>query len=142
MVKQIYLEKFCNSTSLEMGLAVIKLAKKRKLSIAIEIARLNHTVFLFIADQLPADKHHWLRRKANVAIQFEESSLYVKHCLKDLNSTLYDTFGRCESKFIAKGGSIPIFVKGSGLIATITVSGLTDEEDHNIIVDALEGKFF
>jgi hypothetical protein len=29
-VRQIYLEKFCNSISLEMGLAVIKLAKKER----------------------------------------------------------------------------------------------------------------
>ena len=34
-------------------------------------------IFLFVDDNLPADKHLWLRRKANVAKHFEESSLSV-----------------------------------------------------------------
>ena len=56
--------------------------------------------------------------------------------------TLDKTFALDEKDFLAKGGSIPIFVKKAGMIATITVSGLHDEEDHQIIIDALRGKFF
>jgi uncharacterized protein (UPF0303 family) len=97
---------------------------------------------LYVDDSLPVDKHNWLRRKANVAKQFEESSLSVKNDLKEGNMTLDKTFGLDERDFLAKGGSIPIFVKKSGMIATITVSGLHDEEDHNIIMEALKGKYF
>ena len=138
----IELEKFTNSIALEMGLAVVDLAKSRNQHIAIEICRLNQSVFLFIDDSLTVDKHNWLRRKANVAKQFEESSLNVKNDLKDKNMTLEKTFGLDEKDFIAKGGSIPIFVKNSGMVAMITVSGLHDGEDHKIIIDALKGKFF
>jgi uncharacterized protein (UPF0303 family) len=77
-----------------------------------------------------------------VAKQFEESSLSVKNDLKKENMTLEKTFGLDEKDFLARGGSIPIFVKNAGMIATITVSGLHDEEDHKIIIDALKGKFF
>jgi uncharacterized protein (UPF0303 family) len=99
-------------------------------------------VFLYIDDNLPADKHNWLRRKANVVKQFEESSLSVKNDLKEGNMTLNKTFALDEKDFLAKGGSIPIFVKNAGMLATITVSGLHDEEDHKIIMDALKGKYF
>lgn len=98
-------------------------------------------MFLYIDDNLPADKHNWLRRKANVAKRFEESSLSVKNDLKEGNMTLEKTFGLDDKDFIAKGGSIPVFIKNVGMVATITVSGLPDEEDHKIIVDALKGKF-
>ena len=98
-------------------------------------------VFLYVDDKLPADKHNWLRRKANVAKQFEESSLSVKNDLKEGNMTLEKTFGLDDKDFIAKGGSIPIFIKNVGMVATITVSGLHDEADHKIIVEALKGKF-
>ena len=56
--------------------------------------------------------------------------------------TLEKTFALDEKDFLAKGGSIPIFVKNAGMTAVITVSGLHDEEDHKIIIDALKGKFF
>ncbi|MFN3529723.1 MAG: heme-degrading domain-containing protein [Bacteroidia bacterium] len=142
VVKKIELDSFSNKIALEMGLAIIDMAKNRNQHIAVEICRLNHTIFLYVDDKLPVDKHNWLRRKANVAKQFEESSLRVKNDLKAGNMTLDQTFALDEKDFLAKGGSIPIFVKNAGMIATITVSGLQDEADHQIIIDALSGIFF
>lgn len=98
-----------------MGLTIIDLAKSHNQHIAIEICRLNHTVFIYIDDKLSTDKHNWLRRKANVAKQFEESSLSVKNDLKDGNMTLDKTFALDEMDFLAEGGSIPIFVKNAGM---------------------------
>lgn len=142
VIKRIELDSFSNQLALEMGLKIIDVAKSRNQHIAVEICRLNQTIFLYVDDKLPVDKHNWLRRKANVAKQLEESSLSVKNALKDGNMTLEKTFGLDEKDFLAKGGSIPIFVKNAGLIATITVSGLHDEEDHKIIIEALQGKYF
>ncbi len=142
MIRQITLKKFSNRIALEMGLAIVALAKERNQHIAIEISRLNHAIFLFVDDSLPADKHNWLRRKAKVAKHFEESSLSVKYDLINGNMTLKDTFALDEKEYLAKGGAIPIFVKNAGMIAIIAVSGLHDEEDHKIIIDALQGKFF
>jgi uncharacterized protein (UPF0303 family) len=142
VIKKIELDSFSNRMALEMGFKIIDLAKSRNQHIAVEICRLNYTVFIYVDDSLPVDKLNWLRRKANVAKQFEESSLSVKNDLKEGNMTLEKTFGLHEKDFLAKGGSIPIFIKSAGMIATITVSGLHDEEDHKIIIDALRGKYF
>ena len=142
ILKKIELDSFSNSMALDMGLRIIELAKTREQQVAVEISRLNHTVFLYIDDNLTIDKHNWLRRKANVAKQFEESSLSVKNDLQNGNMTLEKTFGLDEKDFLAKGGSIPIFVKSAGMIAIITVSGLHDEKDHDIIIEALKGKYF
>ncbi|SMP53457.1 heme-degrading domain-containing protein [Anoxynatronum buryatiense] len=140
-MKRIELEEFTNKLALDMGLEIIELAKLRNQHIAIEINRLNHTVFLFVDDTLSADKHNWLRRKANVAMLFEESSLNVKTDLEDGNMSLEDTFALEGKQYVAKGGSIPIFVHNAGMVGTITVSGLKDVEDHQIIIDALTGKY-
>jgi len=142
VMKKIELDSFSNRIALEMGLTIIDLAKSRNQHIAVEICRLNQTIFIYIDDNLPVDKHNWLRRKTNVAKQFEESSLAVKNDLKEGNMSLDKTFGLDEKDFLAKGGSIPIFVKKAGMVATITVSGLHDEEDHKIIIEALKGKYF
>ncbi len=141
ILKKIELDSFNNSLGLEMGLAIVYLAKERNQNIAVQVDRLNHTIFLFVDDSLPADKHNWLKRKVNVTKHFEESSLSVKNDLINGNMTLGETFALDEKEYLAKGGSIPIFVNNAGMVAIITVSGLHDEADHQIILDALKGKF-
>ena len=137
-LKKITLPKFSNDIGLKLVLKIINLARDRNQKIAVEICRINHSIFLYVDDSLPADKHNWLRRKANVAKHFEESSLSVKNDLKNGNMTLSETFQLSDKDYLAKGGSIPLFVENAGMIATVTVSGLTDVEDHQIIIDALE----
>lgn len=141
VIQKIELEVFTNQIAMDMGIRIIELAKSRNQAIAVEISRLNHTIFLYVDDGLPADKHNWLRRKANVAKHFEESSLAVKATLEKREMSLEKPFGLDEKDYIAKGGSIPVFVKNAGMIATITVSGLRDFEDHDIIIEALQGKY-
>lgn len=141
-LRKIELNEFDNRIGLEMGLTIFNLAKERNQHIAVKIERLNHTIFLYVDNHLPADKHHWLRRKANVAKHFEESSLSVKNDLINGNMSLTKTFALDEKDYLAKGGAIPIFVKGAGMVAVVTVSGLHDVEDHKIIMEALKGKFF
>ncbi|MCT4215007.1 heme-binding protein [Elizabethkingia anophelis] len=141
ILRRIELDSFSNRIAFDMGVKIIDLAKSRNQYIAVEVCRLNHTIFLYVDDTLPVDKHNWLRRKANIARQFEESSLSVKNDLKEGNMNLEKTFGLDEKDFLAKGGAIPIFVKNGGMIAVVIVSGLHDEEDHNIIIEALKGSY-
>lgn len=142
ILKKIELEQFTNRMALDMGLAIITLAQKNHHNIAVKIERLNHTVFLYVDEGLPADKHLWLNRKANVAKHFEESSLNVKKDLFTHKMSLKDTFALDDNSYLAKGGAIPIFVKNAGMVGVITVSGLSDEEDHAIIIEALQHQFF
>ena len=142
VTRKIELDSFNNQLGMEMGLAIIDLAKKKNKNIAVQVERLNHIIFLYVDENLPADKHDWLKRKANVSKRFEQSSLSVKNDLVNGNMTLKETFALDDKGYLAKGGSIPVFVKNAGMIAIITVSGLHDEEDHKIIIDALKGKFF
>lgn len=142
VIRKIEIDKFDNRIGLEMGLAIFSLAKERNQYIAVQVERLNHIIFTYIDDTLPADKHNWLKRKANVSKHFEESSLSLKNDLINGKMNLEETFSLNPKEYLAKGGSIPIFVKNAGMVAIITVSGLKDEEDHNIIIDALKnGKF-
>ncbi|KUY28550.1 heme-degrading domain-containing protein [Elizabethkingia ursingii] len=135
----IYLKQFNNRLALEIGMNIFDLATSRNQRIAIEIMRLNHTIFLYVDDDLSMDKNNWLRRKSNVAIQFQQSSLNVRNSLQISNTTLGEKYGLDEKDYVAKGGAIPVFVKNVGMVGVITVSGLQDEEDHQIIIEALKG---
>ncbi|WP_290797879.1 heme-degrading domain-containing protein [Flavihumibacter sp. UBA7668] len=142
VLKRIELKQFSNRLALEMGLAIIELVKNRNQIIGVEIARLNQPVFLYIDESLPVDKHHWIKRKANTAKHFEESSLSVRFELERKNRSLEQFYGLNENEYVAKGGAIPLFVDGAGLIGIITVTGLPDTDDHQLIIDALQGRFF
>lgn len=142
MERQLITEQFTNRIALEMGLAIIELARKREARIGVSIRRLNQTVFEFIDNDLSTDKANWIRRKVNTAVHFAESSLAVRLDLEKKGKTLAADFGLSDQDYIAKGGSIPIIVTGAGLIGTITVTGLKDVDDHQIIVDALSDYSF
>ncbi|OHX67309.1 heme-binding protein [Flammeovirga pacifica] len=141
ILRKITLSQFDNRLGLEIGLKIHDLAKQRNQQVAIQVERLNHIIFTYIDNDLPADKHLWIKRKANVAKHFEESSLSVKHDLINGNMSLKETFALDEDQYLAKGGSIPIFVENAGMVATITVSGLSDEEDHFLILEAMKTTF-
>ena len=57
--------------------------------------------------------------------------------LPSRNSTLQAKFGLPDTEFAPHGGSFPIVVKGTGCIGAVTVSGLPQREDHNMVVEAL-----
>ncbi len=40
-------------------------------------------------------------------------------------------------EFSAHGGAFPVYVKGTGLVGTITVSGLPQEDDHELVVECI-----
>ncbi len=140
-MEKIVVEKFSNRIALEMGLAIAELATEKNVQVGVEIRRLNYSVFLFIDENLSADIQNWLRRKANVAKHFERSSLSVRQEFKDA-AVLQTTFGLDEKDHALSGGSMPIFLKEGGMIGTVTVSGLKDEDDQQLIIDALKGRFF
>jgi uncharacterized protein (UPF0303 family) len=42
-----------------------------------------------------------------------------------------------DADYAAHGGSFPLHVAGTGVIGSLTVSGLPQREDHNLVVEAL-----
>ncbi|MEV8148131.1 heme-binding protein [Arthrobacter sp. NPDC080073] len=42
-----------------------------------------------------------------------------------------------QERYASAGGSVPIFVEGTGHVATATVSGLPQKADHDLVVEAL-----
>ncbi len=52
------------------------------------------------------------------------------------NRSYFDFYSLDPFDYALHGGAFPIAIKGSVVIGVITVSGLAQEEDHGLIVEA------
>jgi uncharacterized protein (UPF0303 family) len=83
------------------------------------------------------DNIDWIRRKKNVAALFRRSSYAVGLGLRERQTTLAERHGLPVRDYVANGGCFPIMIQGTGMIGTITVSGLPERADHELVVEVL-----
>jgi uncharacterized protein (UPF0303 family) len=131
---------FDNNTAWSLGLGIHELAITRRQSLVIDIRRFgqpNQPLFYFALAGTTPDNPRWVQRKSNVVARFHRSSYAVGLTLEQTNRTFAERYNLPDADYAAHGGSFPIHVSGAGLIGSITVSGLPQREDHNLVVEAL-----
>src|ERR1700722_5511242 len=84
-----------------------------------------------------ADNAEWVRRKSNVVARFHRRSYSVGITLQVKATTLLDPYGLPVADYAADGGSFPLIVENAGIVGSVTVSGLPQRDDHNLVVEAL-----
>ncbi len=94
-------------------------------------------VFYAALDGATPDNPNWVRRKRNTVFRLFKSSYATGLSLLKQQTNLQAKLGLPDAEFAAHGGSFPIVVKGTGCIGAVTVSGLPQREDHNLVVEAL-----
>jgi uncharacterized protein (UPF0303 family) len=57
--------------------------------------------------------------------------------LKSKGKSIEQAYLISESEYAPHGGCFPVIVKGTGMVGTITVSGLPQEEDHRLVVQGI-----
>ncbi len=137
--KLLQFTEFSNETALKIGMLLIEKAKRENKVIAIDISRSNgQQLFHYELDGTCEDNGHWPVRKARVVNRFGHSSLYIGTRLKRDGETLHGSLFLEPAEYSAYGGSFPIIIKNAGIIGTITVAGLPDVEDHNLVVSCIK----
>jgi len=69
--------------------------------------------------------------------RFHRSSYSVGMTLKVKGTTLLERYGLLVADYAADGGSFPLIVENAGIVGSVTVSGLPQRDDHNLVVEAL-----
>jgi uncharacterized protein (UPF0303 family) len=135
--EELQFTKFNADVAWQLGSDLAARAKSENLPITIDITQGNHQLFHFSRPGTSADNDEWLKRKVRIVYRFEHSSLYMGELLRSKGKLLEDAYMISENEYAAHGGCFPIVIRGSGLIGTIAVSGLAQEDDHQMVVDAL-----
>jgi len=124
----------------KLGLRLRELAATRELPVAIDVRRFGQPIFYTAMRGSTPDNAEWVRRKGNVVARFYRSSYVVGLELKQTNSNLTDKFALPSADYASHGGSFPLKVARVGVIGSVTVSGLPQRADHELVIEALCGE--
>ena len=128
---------FNELTAWQIGSQMVERAMRENLPVTIDITLGQQQLVHFSLPGTSADNDEWVKSKVRLVNRFGHSSFYMGQLLKHKGKTIEQSYLIPESEFAAHGGCFPIIVKGTGMVGTITVSGLPQEEDHKLVVESI-----
>ncbi len=134
---ELQLDRFDNDDAWRLGVALVDEARRRELSVVVDISRAGQQLFHAALPGTSADNDAWVVRKARVVTRFGHSSLYLGQLCRDAGTTLAEKFDLPVAEYAAHGGAFPLTVRGVGPVGVVTVSGLPQVRDHRLVVAVL-----
>ncbi len=131
---------FDEESAWKLGCRLREMALARSAPLVIDVRRFGQPLFYCALAGSTPDNADWAKRKSNTVARFHRSSYGLGLELLQKNATLADRFGLVLTEFAAHGGSFPLAVSGTGVIGSVTVSGLPQRADHELVVEALCGE--
>lgn len=132
--RELCFDRFDEDTAWNLGSRLRTMAVARKAGVVIDIRRFGQSLFYCALSGSTPDNADWVRRKSNLVARFHRSSYRMGI---EVGANLFEKYALAMSEFAAHGGSFPICLRGSGVIGSITVSGLPQRADHELVVEAL-----
>jgi uncharacterized protein (UPF0303 family) len=136
--QRLIFPRFDNDDAWRLGNLLVASARSSGASVVIDIRRHGQQLFHSALPGTSADNDAWILRKSRVVDRYGSSSYLVG--LRFLaRGTSFDESSRLDpTTHAAHGGAFPINVTGVGIVGTVTVSGLTQAEDHRLVVNSIE----
>ncbi|MBB3224923.1 heme-degrading domain-containing protein [Pseudoduganella umbonata] len=135
--QQLQFAAFSNNDALKLGLALVERARALGKAVTVDITRNGHQLFQHAMDGTSPDNADWIRRKNNVVQRYGRSSWHVGSRYRSQGKTFEADSNAAAADFAAHGGAFPLILRGTGIVGTITVSGLPQKEDHDLVTAVL-----
>lgn len=130
-------ECFNNEAAWQLGCHLKQLAEEKKAVVAIEVYAFNQTLFSYAMTGTQPDNLLWIKRKRQSVLRFGHSTYYLNQYNQSKNREFEQQVHIDALEYCAHGGAFPIRIKNCGLIGVVTVSGLPQEEDHQMVINAI-----
>ena len=135
--QRLQFERFDATTAWALGTRLKEAAVARGVAVAIDIQLHGQPLFFYAMPGTTPDNVDWIRRKRNVVLRFQRSSYAVGLHLQQQQATLEARLGVDTRDYAAHDGCFPLNLRSTGCIGTITVSGLPQRQDHELVVEVL-----
>ena len=134
---KLVFKEFNSDTAWQIGNMIYERAKVEHRVITISIVLNGHKLFYYSFEGTHPNNDQWIIRKENTVNHFFKSSYEIALLMQLKKDNLTNRYGLHSDCYAASGGSVPIILKNTGIVGTITVSGGTQEEDHYLITDII-----
>jgi uncharacterized protein (UPF0303 family) len=135
--QKLRFEKFDEETAWSLGQKLRAAAVAKKLPLVIDIHVAGRPLFYVALPGTSPDNAEWVRRKINVVMRYYKCSYRVSRELVINGQALDETRGVNPIDVAPHGGCFPIHIIGTGIVGTVTVSGIPQREDHNFVAECL-----
>ena len=136
--RRLVLPHFDNDDAWRLGTLLVELARARSAPVTVDITRNGQQLFHCALPGTSADNDAWISRKVRVVTRYGHASYLVGLRFAAKGTTFEESSRLDPDTYAAHGGAFPIILSGTGPVGTVTVSGLPQGEDHELVVTALE----
>ena len=134
---ELTMDAFGPEDALRLGLILARRGTEGALPIAIDIRRDSQILFHLALRGAQPDNDIWIERKARTVLRYGIPSLLVGTRPKIDGRRIENEGWFDQMSYAAHGGAFPLVVRGAGVVAVATVSGLAQLDDHDLVVAAL-----
>jgi uncharacterized protein (UPF0303 family) len=135
--RQLVFKSFDANIAWKLGCELKTLAESINAALVIDISLHDRQLFHCAMPGTTPDNADWARRKRNTVLRCHQSSYRVGLKFSLESSSFFEKTGASLQDHATHGGGFPITLEGLGCIGAITVSGLPQREDHELVVQAL-----
>ncbi|MGC4121902.1 MAG: heme-degrading domain-containing protein [Myxococcales bacterium] len=135
--KTLVFASFTNDDAWALGQRLAEKARARSLPVAIDVERCGERLFYAALPGSTPDNAAWIERKKRLVNRTRRSSFAVGLDLRLQGKSIEQRMLLPESEYAPHGGCVPVVVAQVGFVGTVTVSGLPQEQDHALVIEAM-----
>lgn len=130
-------ERFDETIAMAIGTSVWEYGRSGGLTLVVDIRLWDRPLFYATLPGTTADNVDWVRRKSNLVKRLHKSS-YRAVLERTFEERVFPAHRALDTEdYALAGGGFPISVKGIGPVGSVTVSGLSERDDHSVAVAAV-----
>jgi uncharacterized protein (UPF0303 family) len=133
---RLVFERFDADLALEIGLGIRERVAALGKAAVVDVRLWDRRLFWFAMPGTTADNEDWVRRKVNAVRRFHKSTFRLGR-EKGARMLPAEAGPEAVAECVLAGGGFPLKVRGVGCVGAVTVSGLPDRQDHEMVVAAL-----
>lgn len=131
------LARFDRAEAWALGRAIAERGLAESAPIAVDIRTASGILFHASLPGATADNDSWVAKKSATALRFETSTALLEARVAAGARDPREPGWLDAASYAVAGGAVPVRVRGVGVVAVATVSGLPSAEDHALVADAL-----